>query len=151
MTRLGWAAGSLLLTTGAHSTEHTMFTQNHFENLRFLEGHWQGTAPGGSTFFDGYAFSGPTELRATHYADDSFGTPGDGSTVRLEAGEVVSRWGQFSWRATEISSDRACFEPINASGHFSWQRVSAQEVQVSQRWTDAEGTEQQYVFSLQRR
>ena len=65
-------------------------------------------------------------------------------------GAILSRWGDFSWRASEITRDKACFEPINAPSSFCWNRAGATTLEVTQRWTDAGGQEQTMTIALTR-
>ena len=118
--------------------------------LRFLQGRWSGRAPDGSTFYEEYDFPSPTTLRSRRFADATFGQSSDGSTVTLEEGEIVSRWGEFTWRASEVSDGFVAFEPLNAPSRFSWRRISADRVDVVQNWTDESGVAQSYIVQLSR-
>lgn len=130
--------------------EKDMFSTADFAHLRFLEGQWQGVGPDGSPFHEGYVFPSDTEMRSIRYADDSFSEAVDGSVVKLEEGTVTSTWQQFTWRATQLSPGKACFEPVDAPSAFCWERVSDSEVRVLQKWSDDQGNPQQYVVSLRR-
>lgn len=127
-----------------------VFSEADFSHLRFLEGRWQGIGPDGKAFFEQYAFPHHAEMRSTRFADASFGEPGDGSVVALEGGQVISTWGGFTWRASELAPGKACFVPVSAPSAFCWERVSDNAVHVTQRWTDEAGTPQSYVVPLRR-
>ncbi len=127
-----------------------MFTTQDFEHLRFLEGRWLGTAPNGSNFHEEYSFVGEGVMRSDRHADAAFNKSIDGSKVVLADGKVTSTWNDFTWQATEIVAGKACFEPINAPSSFCWTRISDDEVEVTQRWTDEQGAPQQYVVPLRR-
>ncbi|WP_313915579.1 hypothetical protein [Tahibacter sp.] len=88
-------------------------------------------------------------MRSRRYPDATFSTSTDSSTVSFDNGEVISRWGEFSWKATEISADKACFAPVNARGSFCWQRTGAM-VEVTQRWKGDDGKDQSYTLKLTR-
>lgn len=129
--------------TSVHSVDE-------MQQLRFLEGRWSGRAPDGSTFYEEYDFPSPTTLRSRRFADATFGRSSDGSTVTLEQGAILSRWGEFTWRASEISNGFVAFEPVNAPSRFSWRRISVDRVDVVQNWTDESGVAQSYTVPLSR-
>ncbi len=141
---------AVLPAVASEPEELKMYTQADLAKLEFLQGRWQGEAPDGSPFFEEYAFANPGELRSTRFTDARFVEAADGSTVRLEDGQLISRWNEFSRRASSLSEGEVCFEPVQAPSSFCWERVSADEVRVTQRWTDAEGAAQQYALSLRR-
>jgi hypothetical protein len=127
-----------------------LFDETDFARLRFLEGRWRGAGPDGTAFFESYALVEPTVFRSERYADAGFETPIDGSTVTLLDGVAVSAWGPFSWRATMLTATRACFEPLDAPSSFCWEQASPDTVTVTQRWTDAEGTDHRIEMALHR-
>lgn len=131
-------------------THTTDFNAAQFAQLRFLEGRYSGVGPDGKTFHDEYVFTSPSRLQFYRHADASFAAPTDGSTVELKGDEIVSTWGVFSWKAVALSPARACFDPVSAPSAFCWERVDAQTITVTQRWTDAEGKPQSYVITLRR-
>jgi hypothetical protein len=125
------------------------YTAAQFQQLRFLEGRWTGKAPDGSIFHDAHDFPEATAMRSRRYADATFARVTDVSVVELEGAAIISRWGQFSWRATALDADSIDFEPIDAPSSFSWRRVGDQ-VEVAQRWTDAKGVAQNFTLMLTR-
>jgi hypothetical protein len=127
-----------------------MYTATDLAHLRFLEGRWKGTGPDGKPFYEAYDFVDPDTFRSRRYADASFSTATDGSTVAVEGGAIVSRWGEYSWRAVEVTPQGVCFEPVNAPSSFCWRRAGDAAVEVVQRWTDAQGTAQSYTLVLDR-
>ena len=127
-----------------------MLTPSDFSHLKFLEGRWEGSGPDGKPFYEQYSFPGEGEMRATRFADETFEEPKDGSVVTLEAGRVISKWGDFTWQASELGPGKACFAPVNAPSSICWERVSDLVAQVTQRWTDEDGKPQQYVVPLRR-
>jgi hypothetical protein len=137
-----------VIATTAEATP--MFTESSFAQIRFLEGKWKGVGPDGKEFFEEYVLAEPSLFRSIRHADASFSKAMDGSTVALKDGTVVSTWGQFTWKASSISSNKACFEPINAPSSFCWERVEPDTVTVTQRWTGADGKEQSFVLKLSR-
>ena len=139
------------VANGADGDRPAALGASDFAHLRFLEGTWQGAAPDGTIFRDRYAFSSDTSLTSQRLADDPTSAPTDSSTVSLEDGRIVSRWGEFSWTASEVRDGFVAFEPVGETpGSFSWKRVTADRVDVEQRWTDADGRKQGYVIELTR-
>ncbi len=127
-----------------------MFTASDFNHLKFLEGRWIGKAPDGSAFYEEYTFLGPDKMRSDRHADASYSNSTDGSTVTLKNGQVTSTWNTFTWNASEIAPGKACFSPVNAPSSFCWERKSASEIHVTQRWTDESGKQQEYVVPMHR-
>ena len=126
-----------------------MFSFDDFDQLKLLEGRWRGVSADGKEFFEEYVRPEPTVFHSRRYPDHSFDQHADGSTIRFGDGEVVSEWGQFSWRALEIGPDSARFAPVNAPSEFDWRRVDADTLEAIQRW-DADGKAQQYTMRLTR-
>ena len=125
------------------------FTRHDFAHLRFLEGRWKGVGPDGAAFYEEYDFPAADTLRSRRYTDPHFSEPSDSSTVKLEAGQVVSRWGEYTWKAMQITSTKACFDPLEAPSSFCWERVGDSSVAVTQRWTDESGKAQTYTVPLE--
>lgn len=145
---------SSLLLAAAAAAAHAAdppraFTASEFQQLKFLEGRWQGTDPQGKVFYEQYDFPNPTTLRSQRFATADFAKSTDSSSVTLEDGVVVSRWNKFSWRASEITRDKACFEPVNAPSAFCWS-LSGPALTVEQRWTGADGKAQSMRLPLTR-
>jgi hypothetical protein len=126
-----------------------MFSLDDFSQLRFLEGRWRGIAPDGKEFFEEYDRPEPTVFRSQRFPDGDFTEHTDGATISFKDGEVISQWGEFTWKASSIGPDTAAFEPVNAPSHFTWRRVDDSTLEALQRWT-AEGREQQYTIRLTR-
>ena len=127
-----------------------MFDVNSMDHFAFLEGRWVGKGPDGKPFYEGYRRVDPTTLVSERYADSTFSKIVDGSTVTLENGGIVSRWGDSSWRADEVRAGYASFTPVEAPSAFTWRKIDADTVEVIQRWTDEAGTEQEYALELKR-
>jgi len=146
----------LLLQIVAHAACTTTvgpasgFTEKEFAHLGFLQGRWHGVAPDGSPFFEEYHWIDARTLQSRRYADASFSKITDSSTVTLENGEILSAWGDFSWRANKLDARTACFEPLQAPSSFCWEWVEPSRVEVTQRWTDEAGKAQSYVVPLTR-
>jgi len=126
-----------------------MFTVDDFSRLEFLLGRWKGEGPDGKPFYEQYERSAPNVFRLRRFTDDSFTESGDGSTLTFEDSDVISQWGEFTWRASSIVPDAASFDPINAPGQFSWHRIDDDTLEARHRWTD-DGEERQSTITLTR-
>ncbi len=126
-----------------------MFSLDDFAKLQFLQGRWKGTAADGKEFFEEYQQPQPGVLQSHRYPDATFGQHSDGATISFKDGDVVSEWGESSWRAAEIHADGATFTPINAPGTFIWRKVDDSTLEAVQRW-NADGREQEHITRLTR-
>lgn len=127
-----------------------MFNADDLGRLDFLLGRWVGTGPDGKPFYEAYCRTSPTTLVSERYADETFSTIIDGSTVALENGRITSTWGEFVWMADRIDDGLASFAPANAPSAFSWRRVDDRTVEVTQNWTDDKGVAQSYTITLKK-
>ena len=126
-----------------------MFSIDDFAQLQFLVGRWRGESADGKPFYEEYDHPGPNLFQSHRYADESFVERTDGSTISFKDGEIISQWGDFTWRASRIGRDSAVFEPVSAPSRFEWRRVDEATLEAHQRWT-AEGKEQQHTIRLAR-
>ncbi|GEM_PF-690291 len=126
------------------------FSQRDFEQLKFLEGRWQGKAPDGEAFYEEFRFESPTRMRATRYTDQRYAQVEDSSIMALEGGTVTSTWKEYRWRASALDEGQACFEPVDGQIAFCWKRIADGRVDVIQRFPDEQGRPLQYVLQLQR-
>ncbi len=142
--------GIAVAAIAATPKEKKVFTESDFAQLRFLEGRWHGKAPDGSSFFEQYDFPDCATMRSRRFADSSFQTSTDGSTVKLEGEQIVSRWGEFSWTADAVQAGFVSFRPLNAPSSFTWRKVDVDSVEISQRWVDDKGVEHSYNIPLEK-
>lgn len=130
-----------------------MFSLDDFAQLQFLEGRWKGIAPDGKEFFEEYTRPEAAVFQSHRFPDSAFSDKGaghtDGATISLKDGEVISQWGDFTWKASSIGADSAAFEPVNAPSRFTWRRVDDATLEARQRWT-ADGKEQEFTLQLTR-
>jgi len=124
-----------------------MFSPDDFAQLQFLEGRWKGIAPDGKEFFEEYDRPEPCVFQSRRFPDGGFTEHTDGATISLLDGEVISQWGDFTWKASSIGADNAAFEPVNAPSQFIWRRVDEATLEARQRWT-VDGKEQEYTLRL---
>lgn len=127
-----------------------VFTAGDVAKLKFLEGRWSGNAPDGSVFYEEYDFPDAITLRSRRFPGASFARSTDGSTVTLRDGKLISTWGKFTWEAASVEDGEVTFRPLEAPSSFSWRRVSADAVEVTQNWTDEKGAAQRYALTLSR-
>lgn len=126
-----------------------MFSPEDFAQLQFLTGRWKGQSADGKDFYEEYERPGPNVFQSHRYASAAFDQRTDGSTISFQDGDVVSQWGEFTWKASRIGSDSAVFEPVNAPSRFEWRRVDDATLEAHQRWT-ADGKEQQHTIRMTR-
>lgn len=125
------------------------YTQGDFAKLSFLEGRWQGIGPDGVPFYERYDFPSPEKFRSQRF-DAAFTTVSDTSTLTLEEGDIYSRWGEYSWKATDIADGYIAFAPVNAPSAFHWKKLDASTVEVVQKFTGEDGKPQTYAVLLKR-
>lgn len=116
-----------------------MFSFDDFAQLKFLEGRWRGVTADGKEFYEEYLHPEPTVFHSRRYPDDRFDQHTEGSTIRYEDGEVVSQWGEFTWRAASIGPDSARFAPERAPSEFDWRRIDADTLEATQHWNAEAG------------
>jgi hypothetical protein len=126
-----------------------MFSLDDFAQLQFLEGRWKGVAPDGKEFFEEYTRPEPAVFQSHRFPDSAFTGHTDGATISLKDGEVISQWGEYTWKASSIGADSAAFEPVNAPSQFVWRRVDDATLEARQHWT-ADGKEQEFTLQLTR-
>ncbi len=146
----GCASAVTTSPTSLATRDNRMFDEKAFAQLRFLEGRWTGKGPDGKPFFELYDFPNAHTMRSQRFDSAAFDRSSDGSVVALKDGAITSTWGDFTWRATSLSADQIQFEPINAPSAFSWRNIGADEVAVTQNWTDEKGAPQTYTLTLKR-
>jgi hypothetical protein len=125
------------------------YTDTDVFALHFLKGRWTGTGPDGKPFYEKYDFPDAMVLRSQRY-DSGFKTPGDESRVFVRNGDIISQWGEYTWKATEARDGYIAFAPVNAPSSFSWRKVDADTVEVLQKWTGEDGKPQSYTVTLKR-
>ena len=124
-----------------------MFSLDDFGKLQFLEGRWKGQSPDGRDFFEEYDRPDQRTFRSRRFGSEAFTEPSDGSTITFLDGEVLSAWGEFTWRASEIGAAHAVFAPVNAPTQFTWRRLDERTLEAHQRWS-TDGNEQQHTIQM---
>ena len=127
-----------------------MFSLDDFGKLQFLEGRWKGQGPDGKEFFEQYDRPDLRTFRSRRFGSAAFTDASDGSTISFLDGEVLSSWGEFTWRASEIGLAHATFAPVNAPTQFTWRRLDAGTLEAHQRWSSDGGEQQQHTIRMTR-
>lgn len=126
-----------------------MFSIDDFAKLQFLQGRWKGTNPDGKEFTEEYQRPEPGVLQSHRRDGAQSGEAKAGAPITLEEGEILSRWGEHTWRAAEIHPDGATFTPVSAPSTFIWRLVDDATLEATQRW-NADGREQEHTVRLTR-
>ncbi|THC43193.1 hypothetical protein [Massilia sp. Mn16-1_5] len=124
-----------------------MFSLDDFGKLQFLEGRWQGQSSDGKAFYEQYDRPDQRTFRSRRFSDAGFTEHSDGSTISFLDGEVLSSWGEFTWRASEIGAAHATFAPVQAPTQFTWRRIDDNTLEARQRWS-TDGNEQQLTIRM---
>lgn len=136
--------------TGNSKEDSNMLSAIDFSKLQFLVGRWEGKGPDSKLFYEEYRFEGAGLFRSIRYKDATFSEPIDGSTVEFADGNIIVKWLEYSWQASEIIAGKACFTPLNAPSSFCWEQVDSGTVHVTQSWSGDDGKPQQFVIPLRR-
>ena len=102
-----------------------MFSLDDFGKLQFLEGRWKGQSADGKDFYEEYDRPDQRTFRSRRYNSDAFTDHSDGSTISFLDGEVLSTWGEFTWR-----------------------RIDDSTLEAHQRWSTDGGEEQQHTIRM---
>jgi hypothetical protein len=127
-----------------------MFSLDDFAKLHFLEGRWKGQSADGKDFYEEYDRPDQRTFRSRRFNSDAFTDHSEGSTITFLDGEVLSTWGEFTWRASEIGADHAAFAPVQAPTQFTWRRLDDGTLEAHQRWSTDGGEEQQHTIRMTR-
>ena len=145
-----WLAACAPVPSVLAQQETAMFTADDLDKLDFLLGRWVCTGPDGKPFYEAYRRTDAATLVSERYSDATYFKIIDGSTVAYADGRFTSTWGEFTWTADRIEDGFASFVPANAPSAFTWRRVDARTVEVTQNWTDENGVAQSYALQLTR-
>lgn len=123
-----------------------------FGTLQWLEGHWRGTRPDGTPFFERYRFADDSTLYTFTFPDSSGLTPSDSGVIVLRGGAVVSEQGGARWVVTELADGRVRFDPLADARHsLTWVRRSPDAWVSTLRWPPgADGRAREVVYPMRR-
>lgn len=128
------------------------FTQAEFASLRWLEGFWLGTENGANPFYEGYRVRDDSTLVSFAYADSTFVTATDSSTISLRGGVVVNQGHSASWVATGFDTTSIRFSPREgATNSVLWERESEVKWRATLESPQREGGVRRTVYELVRR
>ena len=93
--------------------------------LRWIGGNWRGSGGGYDAFYERYVFEGDSVLRQYSFADSTFATAVDSSTVRLHGDSLFSESGDVRYLASSLRDSSVTFAPYaRALNRFTWRRSS---------------------------
>ena len=121
-----------------------------FQQLRWLEGRWQGGLPDGGSFYEQYRWLDDSTIAMHGFADSTFTRATDSARISLRYGVIANDGAAARWVAHGLDSTSVHFVPgRGASNSFSWVRESPT------RWTatlqsNREGRAQSTVYRMQR-
>jgi len=126
------------------------FSAEDFKHLSFLEGRWESEDRNNSKLYRQYTFTSTTEMTGIRFLDASFTEAREGISVTFENGAVTATWKSFTWRASNLKPNHACFQAINAPNSFCWSQLSESVVQFIRHWPDAQGNITDEIISLRK-
>jgi hypothetical protein len=96
-----------------------------FQQLRYLEGSWQGAQETGVPFYEGYHFLNDSTIVSRTFADSTYQTVTDSSVISWSEKRARSGDSATGWIATRWDSSSVRFESVrNAGRSFTWTKVS---------------------------
>ncbi len=126
-------------------------TRDQIVQLRWLEGRWRGSEAGGQPFFEGYRFISDSSIRSLTFADSTFTTVNDSSTIALIGTSLISGSTAMAWVVTAIDSQHITFEPLRvATNSFSWTRTGPDTWIATLKWKSETGEAQQRIYEMKR-
>ncbi|HET9426622.1 MAG TPA: hypothetical protein VFO55_14765 [Gemmatimonadaceae bacterium] len=121
-----------------------------FGHLRYLEGQWRGTMPGGRPFYESYRFlNDSTILRGSH-TDSTYSTKSDSALIVFRAGAVIDS-GSAVFHATKLDSSVVDFRAdVDPRRGFTWTRESADAWTARILSAAPDGTERVTIYPMRR-
>ncbi|MFI5228561.1 MAG: hypothetical protein ACHQWU_05805 [Gemmatimonadales bacterium] len=151
-----FAAGVAFLPAAAHGQRsqrgqpRTPFSAADFAKLRWLEGSWQGAAPGEDTVYSRYHFSSDSTIDITYYRDRAMTRPSGNGRIYLTVGRVYQTFGPGRWGATHVDGSGVYFIPqVDAHNTFAWAYESRDAWTATVR-TGMSGQDRVTVYHMQR-
>lgn len=123
-----------------------------FQQLRWIEGRWQGEQPDGGHFVESYRFENDSTIRSYTYADAESRVPTDSGAITLRAGQVTTGSGTARWVAVELTDTRVHFAPLaGVRNSFVWEKSSPDAWVAFLHWpATAERPEREVVYPMTR-
>ena len=102
----------------------TAFAPADLAKLRWLEGSWEGTAPGEPAIYERYHFANDSTIEITYYRDPEFARETGSGRVYLSVGRLYHTFGRgagarHTSTRTECSSSRRSMRGIRLPGRES--------------------------------
>ena len=128
----------------------TAFGVSDFAKLRWLEGWWEGTAPGETNIYQRARILNDSTIELTYYGDPDFTRETGTGRVYLSVGRVYHTFGSGRWGATHVDADGVYFVPqVNAHNTFAWSPQSPDAWTATLR-TGLSGRERVTVYHMKR-
>lgn len=128
----------------------TAFAPADLAKLRWLEGSWEGTAPGEPAIYERYHFANDSTIEITYYGDPDFARQTGSGRVYLSVGRLYHTFGPGRWGATHVDNDGVFFIPqVNARNTFAWSRESADTWSATLR-SGVSGHDRVTVYQMKR-
>jgi hypothetical protein len=128
----------------------TRFGTADVAHLKWLEGSWQGDAPGAPTIYERYHFVNDSTIEITYFGDSAFGRETGSGRVYVSVGRVFQTSGPARWGATHVGADGAAWLPQqNAPYAVTWTYQSPNAWTATQR-ASGTGVERTTVYQMRR-
>jgi hypothetical protein len=149
---VGLVAGGLGACQSRGPANKTNFTKAEFEKLRWLEGSWRGSDPGGQNpFFERYRFVGEGRIEVDHLTDATLSNVDHQGAIYLENGEIIDKGGTMSWTASRLDDTQIEFVPKEkATEPFTWKKESSDVWVARLAGKDPQGRATETVYRMER-
>lgn len=118
------AIATPVFAQGAKNQPRTPYSVGDFAKLKWLEGSWEGTAPGETSLFQRIRFVNDSTAEITYYRDAGFSQESGNGRLYLSVGRVYHTFGSNRWAATHVGADGIYLIPQAARNNFDWKFVS---------------------------
>ncbi len=126
------------------------YSVTDFSKLKWLEGSWEGTAPGETAMFQRIRFVNDSTAEITYYRDAGFTQEAGNGRLYLSVGRVYHTFGANRWAATHVDTDGLYLMPQStARNNFDWRFVSPDSWTSTLR-TGVGGRERLIVYTMKR-
>ena len=113
--------GTPAMARAQRGIPHTAFTRSDFSKLTWLEGSWQGSAPGERTYYERYHVVNDSTIEISYFSDSTMSRVVGHGRIYLSAGGIYHTFGSGTWAATRADETGVYFIPrLNAHNTFAW-------------------------------
>jgi hypothetical protein len=136
--------------TSSSAQPKTPFGPSDFMKLRWLEGTWEGTAPGETTIYERFHLANDSTLEISYFSDPELAHETGNGRVYLSVGRIYHTFGPGRWGASHVDNDGVFFIPqVNARNTFQWTPQSPDAWTATLR-SGASGHERVSVYQMKR-